>query len=148
MLTLDTELIELGFEGYGYYSDNEDKDSCIVLKEDFKKEFEDYNFPDDLENYWFSELDGKYADVEGDYFERTITVRDFILSGMHLPEHGKYDRDLFDVFPDDESKLFTDEYRNNLLKEIQALKDQSMIDVTVKIPASKKDELLDFIKNL
>lgn len=148
MLTLDTELIEFGFEGYGYYSGNEDKDSCIVLKEDFKKEFKDYNFPDDLEAYWFSELDGKYADVEGDYFERTITVGDFILSGMDTPEHGKYDCDLFDVFPDNESRLFTNEYRNNLVKEIQALEDQSMINVTVKIPVSKKDELLDFVKKL
>lgn len=149
MLKLNDELVFFGFEAEGYYTGNFEEDKCLVRKKDFDNIKKFINIPENLNIYEFDELDGKHAHVEGDYIEETMTVEQFIKNNKDFP----YQLLVEDTFPESYNKnkktdIFNNEYHQNLEKEINELKQSTMIDLTVTIPANKKDELLDFIKNL
>ena len=149
MLKLNDELVFFGFEGEGYYTGNFEEDKCLVRKKDFDNIKKFVNIPEDLNVYEFDDLDGKHAHVEGDYVEETLTVEQFIKSNKDFP----YQWLVEDTFPDNYDKnkknnIFSNEYSQNLEKEINELKQSVMIDVVVTIPANKRDELMNFIQNL
>ncbi len=151
MLKLNDKLVLFGFEAEGYYTGNFEKDKCLVRKKDFDNIKTFINIPEDLDIYEFDELDGKHAHVEGEYVEEFMTVEQFIRINKEFP----YQWLVEDTFPEDYNKnkkidIFSNEYRENLENEINECRKEVMVtlDLNITIPANKKDELLDFIKNL
>lgn len=150
MLKLNDELVLFGFEAEGYYTGNFEENKCLVRKKDFDAISKNINIPEDLDIYEFDELNGKHAHVEGDYVEETMTVDQFIKSSKNIPHQWLVE----DTFPakyieNTITNIFSVKYRKELEKEINELKQSTMIDLTVTIPADKKkDKLMKYIETL
>lgn len=135
------ELVNVCLYAEGYYSEATYEDN-IWIKESSYEKLRDI-FPTEIS---CGELDGKHSDVYGD-----VEIQDEWETDEDYAEAGiaKCDGEILE----DELK---DLYRDNNLdweaeqKEIKEYLDSLDLceDVTVRIPASKKSELMRFVKTL
>lgn len=135
------KLVNVNLYAYGYYSESEYEDNIWIKKYSYEKLKN--VFPKEIS---CGELDGKHSEVMGDVEvqDEWETDEEYARAGIAKCDGDFLKYSLMDLY--DENNLNW----NDEQKEIKEYFDKLDVweDVTVYIPVSKKEELMEFVEKL
>lgn len=135
------KLVNVNLYACGYYSKSEYEDNIWIKKSSYEK-LKDI-FPKEIS---CGELDGKHSEIMGDVEvqDEWKTDEEYSSAGISKCDGDFLKYSLMDLY--DENNLNW----NDEQKEIEEYFDRLDVyeDVTIRIPLSKKEELMEFVQKL